>query len=194
MCKVLRQDRRAPGSDPPRGAPPFSRLHELRFFDRVPIAAQESRPTPISTSSSSKTAETLSVPPQSRRTNTGTPRSETDRIQRPARGCRRHACATRTSSGPFRGRQTGSLREAGNGARTRDPQLGKLMLYQLSYSRVGRILAAQDPARNGVSTAYRQGATTELRRIEGGAAAIAIRRRPSPVTFRQAPARPRRPR
>jgi hypothetical protein len=26
--------------------------------------------------------------------------------------------------------------KAGNGARTRDPQLGKLMLYQLSYSRV----------------------------------------------------------
>ena len=25
---------------------------------------------------------------------------------------------------------------AGNGARTRDPQLGKLMLYQLSYSRL----------------------------------------------------------
>ena len=27
---------------------------------------------------------------------------------------------------------------AGNGIRTRDPQLGKLMLYQLSYSRLGR--------------------------------------------------------
>ena len=27
-------------------------------------------------------------------------------------------------------------REAGDGARTRDPQLGKLMLYQLSYTRV----------------------------------------------------------
>jgi hypothetical protein len=25
---------------------------------------------------------------------------------------------------------------AGNGIRTRDPQLGKLMLYQLSYSRI----------------------------------------------------------
>ena len=25
---------------------------------------------------------------------------------------------------------------AGNGDRTRDPQLGKLMLYQLSYSRI----------------------------------------------------------
>jgi hypothetical protein len=28
------------------------------------------------------------------------------------------------------------LTEAGNGARTRDPQLGKLMLYQLSYPRI----------------------------------------------------------
>ena len=27
--------------------------------------------------------------------------------------------------------------EAGDGARTHDPQLGKLMLYQLSYARVG---------------------------------------------------------
>src|SRR5690606_27107756 len=30
-----------------------------------------------------------------------------------------------------------ALRGAGNGTRTRDPQLGKLMLYQLSYSRTG---------------------------------------------------------
>jgi hypothetical protein len=29
-----------------------------------------------------------------------------------------------------------ALREAGDGARTHDPQLGKLMLYQLSYARV----------------------------------------------------------
>jgi hypothetical protein len=28
--------------------------------------------------------------------------------------------------------------EAANGARTRDPQLGKLMLYQLSYRRLYR--------------------------------------------------------
>jgi hypothetical protein len=28
------------------------------------------------------------------------------------------------------------LLEAGDGARTHDPQLGKLMLYQLSYARV----------------------------------------------------------
>jgi hypothetical protein len=27
------------------------------------------------------------------------------------------------------------MAQAGDGARTRDPQLGKLMLYQLSYSR-----------------------------------------------------------
>ena len=33
--------------------------------------------------------------------------------------------------------------EAGDEARTRDPQLGKLMLYQLSYAREARILAAR---------------------------------------------------
>jgi hypothetical protein len=32
--------------------------------------------------------------------------------------------------------------EAGDGARTHDPQLGKLMLYQLSYAREAFILAA----------------------------------------------------
>jgi hypothetical protein len=31
----------------------------------------------------------------------------------------------------------GSLLGAGNGIRTRDPNLGKVVLYQLSYSRVG---------------------------------------------------------
>jgi hypothetical protein len=37
------------------------------------------------------------------------------------------------------------LLEAGNGARTRDPQLGKLMLYQLSYPRIQtRFYPAQD--------------------------------------------------
>ena len=33
--------------------------------------------------------------------------------------------------------------EAGDEARTRDPQLGKLMLYQLSYAREVSILAAR---------------------------------------------------
>jgi hypothetical protein len=33
--------------------------------------------------------------------------------------------------------------EAGDEARTRDPQLGKLMLYQLSYAREACILAAR---------------------------------------------------
>jgi hypothetical protein len=33
------------------------------------------------------------------------------------------------------------LSRADDGDRTRDPQLGKLMLYQLSYVRVGSILA-----------------------------------------------------
>jgi hypothetical protein len=31
---------------------------------------------------------------------------------------------------------------AGNEIRTRDPDLGKVVLYQLSYSRVGRLLYA----------------------------------------------------
>ena len=34
------------------------------------------------------------------------------------------------------------LYTAGNGTRTRDPNLGKVVLYQLSYSRVDRILAS----------------------------------------------------
>ena len=32
---------------------------------------------------------------------------------------------------------TGSPPRAGNGTRTRDPNLGKVVLYQLSYSRMG---------------------------------------------------------
>ena len=32
-----------------------------------------------------------------------------------------------------------SIGRADDGVRTRDPQLGKLMLYQLSYVRVGRL-------------------------------------------------------
>ena len=38
---------------------------------------------------------------------------------------------------------------AGNGTRTRDPNLGKVVLYQLSYSREAvRILAPDPPRRN----------------------------------------------
>src|SRR3954464_9971421 len=40
--------------------------------------------------------------------------------------------------------ETAWLSEAGDETRTRDPQLGKLMLYQLSYTRAGRILAVSD--------------------------------------------------
>ncbi len=36
--------------------------------------------------------------------------------------------------------------EADDEARTRDPQLGKLMLYQLSYARVTAILAVRPEA------------------------------------------------
>ncbi len=32
------------------------------------------------------------------------------------------------------------LSGAGNGVRTRDPKLGKLVLYQLSYARLNRVL------------------------------------------------------
>ena len=42
------------------------------------------------------------------------------------------------------------LSEAGDGTRTHDPQLGKLMLYQLSYTRVPHILALQDFTSVGV--------------------------------------------
>jgi hypothetical protein len=35
--------------------------------------------------------------------------------------------------------------EAGDGIRTRDPQLGKLMLYQLSYSRTARTFKLVTP-------------------------------------------------
>ncbi len=57
---------------------------------------------------------------------------------------RRHQTATAGNKwgGPERGRSAKRLVPkrkpgAGNGTRTRDPQLGKLMLYQLSYSRPG---------------------------------------------------------
>jgi hypothetical protein len=40
----------------------------------------------------------------------------------------------------------GPLFEADDGVRTRDPQLGKLMLYQLSYVRAGAIVAASMPS------------------------------------------------
>ena len=41
------------------------------------------------------------------------------------------------------------LVRAGNGTRTRDPNLGKVVLYQLSYSREAvRILAPGPPRRN----------------------------------------------
>jgi polyferredoxin len=44
---------------------------------------------------------------------------------------------------------TALSRRAGNGTRTRDPNLGKVVLYQLSYSRGAvRILAPVPPRRN----------------------------------------------
>ena len=44
---------------------------------------------------------------------------------------------------------TACMIRAGNGTRTRDPNLGKVVLYQLSYSRESvRILAPDPPRRN----------------------------------------------
>src|SRR5690606_27808868 len=45
-------------------------------------------------------------------------------------------------------------RRARNGARTRDPQLGKLMLYQLSYSRWYRKNKKKAELTNGIFFAY----------------------------------------
>src|SRR5215204_4795387 len=47
--------------------------------------------------------------------------------------------------------------EAGDGARTHDPQLGKLMLYQLSYARVAAILAPDEARGRRRSVAPRLG-------------------------------------
>ena len=54
----------------------------------------------------------------------------------------------RADTKPNRGRVLAPER-AGNGTRTRDPNLGKVVLYQLSYSReTVRILAPDRPRRN----------------------------------------------
>src|SRR3954447_21347890 len=54
----------------------------------------------------------------------------------------------RADTKPNRGRVL-APRRAGNGTRTRDPNLGKVVLYQLSYSREAvRILAPAPPRRN----------------------------------------------
>ena len=64
----------------------------------------------------------------------------------------RAVCFSYKSFGPILD-QTGGvcrpLKRAGNGTRTRDPNLGKVVLYQLSYSReTVRILAPDPPRRN----------------------------------------------
>ncbi len=49
----------------------------------------------------------------------------------------------------------GVFHGAGNGVRTRDPQLGKLMLYQLSYSRSDMLeLSPQAPGCQVFSRGY----------------------------------------
>ena len=54
-----------------------------------------------------------------------------------------HRSSVETTTAPSGAAIFALLREAGDEARTRDPQLGKLMLYQLSYSRVRAILAVR---------------------------------------------------
>ena len=44
---------------------------------------------------------------------------------------------------------------AGNGIRTRDPQLGRLMLYQLSYSRTLKIFGGEGRIRTSEGLAVR---------------------------------------
>ncbi len=55
----------------------------------------------------------------------------------------RNACAAQTGLLPHNP-VTSELRRAGNGTRTRDPNLGKVVLYQLSYSRIGREVTRSD--------------------------------------------------
>ena len=61
--------------------------------------------------------------------------------------------ATRAANDAATGKVAVSLKSgAGNETRTRDPDLGKVVLYQLSYSRVaGAILRPADVAGNGRS-------------------------------------------
>src|SRR4029450_6698150 len=57
---------------------------------------------------------------------------------------------------PFRGDERSSphgsrISRAGNGTRTRDPNLGKVVLYQLSYSRVPTSITADSQTRQAPS-------------------------------------------
>ena len=47
------------------------------------------------------------------------------------------------------------VQRAGNGTRTRDPNLGKVVLYQLSYSRMPLIYRHLPPSDNGVGVPLR---------------------------------------
>ena len=61
--------------------------------------------------------------------------SSVDRMSRP--------CAENKKSDSYPWDNYLILIRAANGARTRDPQLGKLMLYQLSYCRINRCKCRQ---------------------------------------------------
>jgi hypothetical protein len=53
--------------------------------------------------------------------------------------------ADRASSAQEKPRLGGAFSRADDGDRTRDPQLGKLMLYRLSYVRAGPTIAPWNP-------------------------------------------------
>src|ERR687895_860732 len=64
---------------------------------------------------------------------------------------------------PYRG-HVSPFERAGNGTRTRDPNLGKVVLYQLSYSREAvRILAPDPPRRNDPKPGH-----ARLKGVSGG--------------------------
>jgi hypothetical protein len=72
----------------------------------------------------------------------------------------------------------GAFSRAGDGARTHDPQLGKLMLYQLSYARVEPNLAVPEV---GGTPRYRLSTVHLAERVEPvGSLGSSVMRRPFP--------------
>ena len=61
-------------------------------------------------------------------------------------------------------RSTSNPSRAGDGARTRDIKLGRLALYQLSYSRTTLLLSSRTHPSNGSSTSQWWGKDSNLRR------------------------------
>ena len=78
---------------------------------------------------------------------------------------------------------TYTVQQAGDGARTRDPQLGKLMLYQLSYSRAQSHWSELnrrplDYESSALPLSY-SGNLMELRGVEPLTSAVRLQRSPS---------------